>query len=227
MHKIYEASVETIRETFAVLIGFAVTEFIGDRFKEEGAADFTVWALSLALILLVLRLFIGTANHLETTYAEVQVDLGHPCHFGRTTLGFLKDVGFLIVFGVMSILIARSDPKVPESFLKRTLLLLFISSLWAIVDALWQRFIHTDARRWWRWWLICDAYQFLLTAIVWRWGRYCRATGLRVYWRSALRYFSFSMSGRFFGCGNSRQRCPGREANCFRGGTLPLVWSRC
>ncbi|SPF39151.1 membrane hypothetical protein [Candidatus Sulfopaludibacter sp. SbA4] len=165
MPKIYESSVDTIRETFAVLIGFAVTEFIGDRFKEGGAADFTAWVLSLSLILLVLRLFIGTANHLETTYAE---DEGG--EFNRTTGCFLKDIGFLIAFGLMSVLIARSDPAAPESFLKRTMLLLLITSLWSVGDALWHWLMSSGKPRWYRWWLFCDSCQFLLTAVFWRWA---------------------------------------------------------
>ena len=177
MPKIYESSVETIRETFAVLIGFAVTEFIGDNFQQEGSADITVWVLSLILILLVLRLFIGTANHLKTTYAEIEGGDDHADEFNCTTGFFLKDVGFLIAFGVVSILIAKSDPKAPASFLKRTLLLLLITSLWSILDVLlhWvarvrEWFKRSRARSWCRWWLLCDSSQLLLTAIFWRWG---------------------------------------------------------
>jgi hypothetical protein len=171
MAKIYESSVETIRETFAVLIGFAVTEFIGDRFKESGSADYGTWALSLALILLVLRLFIGTANHLKTTYAEIEV-INHKRddESAYKRFSFLIDVAFLIAFGIVSILIARSDPNVPESFINRTLLLLLITSLWPILEALREWIRRPQARGWWRWWMVCDASQLLFTVSVWRWG---------------------------------------------------------
>lgn len=160
-------SVDVARETFAVLIGFALTEFVRKQFElaEAGtAADwFNSGALSLAFLWLLLRFFMGSANHLKATYVETDA-AGIPA--GVTDWKdflFIVDAVFLVVFGVFAIYISRAEDF--PHFTWRVAQFLIFAVIWTAFAPVAHRCVRGDWPDKTRltWWLFLNPCQWLTT----------------------------------------------------------------
>jgi len=173
----YGASVETLLRVFAVLVGLALGNFIG-RFYDPGCPLYpgsrVRWFLFVALVCLLLRYFMGAANHLKATYEERQPET-------NANAFFLKDVAFLVVFGALTVQISQSCTM--SHFILSSSRLLGVAFLWALVDPLFHiAFAQRSPRTsFWKWWLWVNLLQLVPTlTIYWayrKWSQTQRPLG--------------------------------------------------
>jgi hypothetical protein len=155
----FSQAVATVLTTFGVLVAVSIADFF-DETKNKLPEGVRLWAL-LILLALLLRYIIGSAIHLNRTYNPPAADYDH----SPSTWMFLKDIGFLIAFGVVAIRITRAPTFF--HFFQQSALFVGISLLWSITDAV----IHglgwaSHEKPFYLIWMPIDAAQLLLTLLI-------------------------------------------------------------
>jgi hypothetical protein len=152
---------------FAVLVGLALTEFILAQFtswprRPIDAAPLVRWSLFAALVCLLLRYFIGSAIHIKRNYVY-----SPPSR--EATWFLLKDLVFLVLFGVYAVAISQSDN--PAQFMDRSAQLLVIAFVWSLLDPI----SHITFRGMpptvssWKYWIWINSVQLAATVLILHW----------------------------------------------------------
>jgi hypothetical protein len=158
----FSQAVSMVLTTFGVLVAVSIADFF-DETKNKLPDDVRSWAI-LVLLALLLRYIIGSAVHLNRTYNPPAADYAH----SHSTLMFLKDIGFLIAFGVVAIQITHSVKFF--HFFQQSAIFVSISLLWSITDAIihWLGLAHNE-KEFYLIWMPIDAAQLLFTLLVYSW----------------------------------------------------------
>ena len=158
----FSQSVNVILVTFGALVAVSVADFF-DETKNKLPDDVRSWAI-LALLALLLRFIVGSAVHLNRTYNPSPQN---PPDYANSPsiLFFLKDIGFLIAFGIVAIHITHSGHFF--HFFQQSALFVAISLAWSLTDAFFHwRGWAANERAFYVIWAPIDAAQLLLTLCV-------------------------------------------------------------
>jgi len=201
----FEKIVTVVLATFTVFTGFTINKAIvsvGDHIKLPDVKDgsffgplcrmavsvsstIEFWAL-VALLALLLRYVMGSAIHLNDTYVK---RLGNPPQptLSKSTLLLFKDLGFLVIFGIVVLMIAKpltppAPPVTPPAefdfpaFVFGCELFLFFGFLWSVVDLIWRLMLSGSRPTEWPglsaylFWMPLDIFQWLITYGVAQWS---------------------------------------------------------
>jgi hypothetical protein len=157
----FEASVDIVMKTFAVLVGVAIADFLRRQFDTRQAISndpIVAFCFFAALTLLSLRYFLGSANHLKSKYVT-SGSLRHKNIF------FFKDVSFLVLFGGLAVAISQSSEV--HAFNDRTSFLLLAAATWGLVDYVFTIALTGSwpGRAFWVAWLVINVLQFFATMV--------------------------------------------------------------
>jgi hypothetical protein len=125
----FSQSVNVILVTFGALVAVSLSDFFDDT-KNKLPEEVRFWAI-IALLALLLRFIVGSAVHLNRTYnpnARKEHYRDSP-----SIQRFLKDLIFLIAFGIVAIHITHSGAF--AHFAQQSALFVAISLLWSLIDA--------------------------------------------------------------------------------------------
>jgi hypothetical protein len=168
----FENTVKVVLSTFAVFVGFTITEYL-----RKISIDFGHWSLwaFIALAALLLRYIIGSAVHLNYVYVQkvpVTVD-GRRWERPRSQSALLlfKDLCFLVIFGMIAVYITKAANL--DDFVFRTLCFVAAGFAWSIVDALvrwalaryWRDF-REQPGKFWRLWFALDVLLFVVVLVI-------------------------------------------------------------
>jgi hypothetical protein len=136
----FENVVKVVISTFAVFVGFTITEYL----KKPDVEDFGKWRFwaFIALASLLLRYIIGSSVHLNHVYVK-QIDL--PCEKkrprSRSALMLFKDICFLVVFGMIAAHITKAANL--DDFVSGTMWFVLAGFAWSFIDGairgLWSK----------------------------------------------------------------------------------------
>jgi hypothetical protein len=127
----FENVVKVVISTFAVFVGFTITEYL-KKADVEDVGKWRFWAF-IALASLLLRIIIGSSVHLNHVYVK-QIDL--PCGKkrprSRSVVMLFKDICFLVVFGMIAAHITKATKF--DDFVSGTLWFVFAGFAWSCID---------------------------------------------------------------------------------------------
>jgi len=155
----FSKSVDVILVTFGALVAISLTDFFDEKKNKAFTDDVRFWAI-LALLALLLRFIVGSAVHLNRTYNRTPQN---PADYANSPsiLLFLKDIGFLIAFGIVAILITHSATFL--HFLQKSATFVALSLAWSLLDAVIHWFGYaSDEPPFYVIWVPIDAAQLLL-----------------------------------------------------------------
>jgi len=119
----FEKIVTAVLGTFTVFTGFVFSSYLKDLPLAEGSGwlawmtwfcQWRLWAL-FALMALLLRYIMGSAVHLNFMYVPSKDADGRPLPSRSQSVGLLfKDLGFLVLFGVVAMSIASAVSHTPD-----------------------------------------------------------------------------------------------------------------
>jgi hypothetical protein len=170
-----EGPVTAVLRVFDVVVGVALERFLKDDRMVDFARDqfqtarvkrighnarrwdrliweTLYWASLVVLVSLALRFAIGSEVHMKHTYVEAK---------GSVSL-FLKDLGFLVLFGVLLVRAALS-PKLADFMLWLTTFLV-VGMVWS-----WVEIVTLARSPFGSWWLLINSLQLALTILGWWW----------------------------------------------------------
>jgi nucleoside 2-deoxyribosyltransferase len=156
----FSQSVDVILVTFSVLVGVSLADFFDDT-KDKLPEHVHDWAF-LMLVALLLRYLVGSAIHLKHAYRTAP-NFKH----SASAFLFLKDIVFLIAFGLIAIKITHSVKLF--HFWQQITIFIGISLLWSVTDPIFRKIWEPSAlqgRPLWEIWTTIDTAQFAVTLIV-------------------------------------------------------------
>jgi len=187
-----EPAVKVILSTFAVFVGFTLTETV-KSLSTQSLVDWNWqsvaslfedphWWLLVALVALLLRFIVGSSVHLNHTYVK-SLKENAPANEKSSSVAMLfKDLAFLIIFGILAVFISRAltDPKalgqLTESNLQsllstfefRCAVFLSVGLVWSAIDIvcrlIWGAIFDNEWAGWHgRIWIIFDVLQLIYT----------------------------------------------------------------
>lgn len=177
----FEASLNALIATFAVLVGVSITDFF-DRTKApiEGKLFGPLFVM---FITLLLRYIVGSAIHLKYTYGNSKQanDTPGPPQSQSVPL-FFKDAAFLVLFGALAVTMTHSweervsNPQHPfevAPFLRHAEWFLGAGLVWSVTDPI-LRWFYWYKGKWEEWptkpfwlpWVLFDGLQLILTRYV-------------------------------------------------------------
>jgi hypothetical protein len=128
----FENVVRVVISTFAVFVGFTITEYL----RKPHVEDFRQWWFwaFVALASLLLRYIIGSSVHLNYVYVK-QIDVGIKKRpRSRSTVLLFKDICFLVVFGMVAVQVTKAGNL--DDFVRGTLWCVFAGFAWSCIDGL-------------------------------------------------------------------------------------------
>lgn len=168
----FEGPVTIVLNVFAVVVGVALERFLtkSPMTGEDPAQYWSdrlffrvlfYWASLTILCSLSIRFLAGSHYHLQHVYVASQI----PPNLQMATIRwFLKDLAFLLAFGVFLVRAALSTT--PESFLMWLIRFLVAAVLWCLLESALLHFwpIHSYVGKLW---LPINLTQLLLTLVGW------------------------------------------------------------
>lgn len=127
----FENVVKVVISTFAVFVGFTITEYL----RKPDVEDWTQWRFwaFIALASLLLRYIIGSSVHLNHVYVK-QVEVGNDAKRPRSRSVFMlfKDICFLVIFGMIAVHTTKATKL--DDFVDGTLLFVAAGFAWSVID---------------------------------------------------------------------------------------------
>jgi nucleoside 2-deoxyribosyltransferase len=146
--------------TFSVLVGVSLADFF-DETKNRLPGDVHDWAF-FVVVALLLRYIIGSVIHLKHAYRGAP-DFQHSASIRL----FLKDIGFLVAFGLVAVKITHSVKLF--HFWQQSWVFISISLVWSITDPIFRKIWEPGALQQeplWRVWTVIDAAQLSATLLI-------------------------------------------------------------
>ena len=145
----YRPSVDVLLRVFSVVVGFSVANFW--NWHPIEAKRWISLATLIMLLTLLMRFFLGAANHLEKTYCRRAAP--------NKIAAFVFNYSTALVFGGLIMWMAGSEAFV--NFLHRALLILVFAFVISLIHICWYH--KRKADKVYRYWLILNALQLLAT----------------------------------------------------------------
>jgi hypothetical protein len=198
----FDASLNALIATFAVLVGVSITDFF-DRTKAPIAGKL-FGPLFVMFITLLLRYIVGSAIHLKYTYGNPErAGGGHDEPRSQSVPLFFKDAAFLVLFGALAVTMTHSWEERASNlqlssevdpFLRHAEWFLWAGLVWSLTDPI-VRWFYWYKGRWQEWptrpfwlpWVLFDGLQLLLTWLV----PFCAPTPLKTVQILAVIYVLF------------------------------------
>jgi len=161
----FEEGVKAVIATFAVFTGIALKDYVTSTIFGD-----LHWYAVIILGTLLLRYIIGSATHLTYTYAQKDAPADEPN--SAAVILLIKDLGFLVVFGVIAVRMSKASDF--PAFLEFARWFLAWGLIWSVTDALvrfvWCKVTRDDyewpKRQFWLIWAVLDAAQLAVTWLV-------------------------------------------------------------
>jgi FtsH-binding integral membrane protein len=164
----FENVVKVIISTFAVFVGFTITEYLRKPDVED-YGQWRFWAF-IALASLLLRYIIGSSVHLNHVYVK-QIDVADNKKRprSRSVLLLFKDICFLVIFGMIAVHTTKAMKL--DDFVRGTLWFVGAGFVWSCVDGLirglWSlKDSHEGPGKFVILWIVLDVALFLIVLAV-------------------------------------------------------------